>query len=256
MAAADLRFSATERDGVYRAIFERRDVRSQFLPGPVPPEVLARLLQAAHHAPSVGFMQPWDFIVIESREVRAQIKAQYARENERAAARFSGEQGERYRRLKLEGILDSPLNLCITCDRSRGGPHVLGRNTVLEADLFSACLAVQNLWLAARAEGLGVGWVSILEPAELAQVLGLPDTVVPVAYLCLGYVSAFLPQPELALAGWRQRLPLQELVHADVWGQPLPPGPLAQALDAATQGIPSGGEYEQNIKVRPVPGPV
>lgn len=231
--AASHCFDDAERAGVYRAIAERRDVRSQFLPDPVPPEVLARLLQAAHHAPSVGFMQPWDFIVIESLSVRARIKALYTEANQNAANNYGGEQADRYRRLKLEGILESPVNLCITCDRTRGGPHVLGRNTVLEADLFSACLAVQNLWLAARAEGLGVGWVSILEPADLAQVLGLPEQVVPVAYLCLGYVSEFLPRPELELAGWRQRLPLQGLIHADVWGQPLPDGLLAQAVNTS-----------------------
>ncbi|MDC8804041.1 5,6-dimethylbenzimidazole synthase [Halomonas pacifica] len=224
-------FSAAERHGLYRAIFERRDVRSQFLPEPIPAEVLARLLQAAHHAPSVGFMQPWDFLVIENRELRARIQADYARENARAAENYRGERAERYRRLKLEGILDSPVNLCITCDRRRGGPHVLGRNSMPEMDRFSTCLAVQNLWLAARAEGVGVGWVSILDPVELAELLGLPEGVEPVAYLCLGYVSEFLDEPELAAEGWRQRLPLTELVHGDGWGQPLEAEALALALE-------------------------
>jgi len=156
------RFSDGERRGVYRAMYERRDVRSQFLPDPIAPEVLARLLDAAHHAPSVGFMQPWDFIVIEEREIRQAIKAVFEDENRKAAENYTGERARLYRKLKLEGILESPLNLCVTCDRSRGGPHVLGRNTILETDLFSVCLAIQNLWLAARAEGIGVGWVSIL----------------------------------------------------------------------------------------------
>lgn len=226
-------FSAAERHGLYRAIFERRDVRSQFLPEPIPAEVLARLLQAAHHAPSVGFMQPWDFLVIESRELRSRIQASYARENARAAENYRGERAERYRRLKLEGILDSPVNLCITCDRRRGGPHVLGRNSMPEMDRFSTCLAVQNLWLAARAEGVGVGWVSILDPVELADLLGLPEGVEPVAYLCLGYVSEFLDEPELAAKGWRQRLPLTELVHGDGWGRPLD----AEALGLALEGL-------------------
>lgn len=213
----DHRFSDEQRAGLYRAIHERRDVRSQFLPEPIAPAVLARLLQAAHHAPSVGFMQPWDFIVIESIDVKHAVKALYEEANTDAATRYAGERAEQYRRLKLEGIVDSPINLCITCDRQRGGPHVLGRNTMLETDLFSTCLAVQNLWLAARAEGIGVGWVSIVDPVKLAGVLKLPSHVYPVAYLCLGHVSEFLPKPELEIAGWRSRLPLEQLLHGDTW---------------------------------------
>jgi 5,6-dimethylbenzimidazole synthase len=223
-------FSDSERRAVYRAIRERRDVRSQFLPDPIPPEVLARLLQAAHHAPSVGFMQPWDFILIDSVEARQAVKKIFERENQKAAGNYAGEQADLYRSLKLEGLLESPVNLCITCDRNRGGPHVLGRNTVLETDLFSVCLSVQNLWLAARAEGIGVGWVSILDQRQLAAQLKLPDGVCPVAYLCLGYVSEFLPQPELEAKGWRARLPLHQLVHGNVWGQPLEDAPLEAAL--------------------------
>lgn len=214
-------FTQQEKRGLYRAIQERRDVRSQFLPDPVPPEVLARLLKAAHHAPSVGFMQPWDFLVIDSLEVRREVLGIFERENERAARNYQGERGQTYRSLKLQGILDSPMNLCITCDRSRGGPNVLGRNSIVETDLFSTCLAVQNLWLAARAEGIGVGWVSILNQQELARVLNLPDPVYPLAYLCLGYVSEFLDQPELQAKGWRSRLPLDELVHRNLWGNAL-----------------------------------
>ena len=211
------RFSDEQRTGLYRAIHERRDVRSQFLSDPIAPEVLARLLQAAHHAPSVGFMQPWDFIVIDSPDVKRAIKALYEQANAEAAGNYDGERAAQYRRLKLEGIVESPINLCITCDRQRGGPHVLGRNTMLDTDLFSTCLAVQNLWLAARAEGVGVGWVSIVDAAQLAKVLELPEKVYPVAYLCLGYVSEFLPKPELEIAGWRSRLPLDQLLHGNTW---------------------------------------
>lgn len=220
MTASDDSFTESERHGLYRAIYERRDVRSQFLSDPIPADVLARLLQAAHHAPSVGFMQPWDFIVIESREVRASILTLFEQANEKAAERFTGERKNLYKGLKLQGILESPLNLCITCDRSRGGPHVLGRDSIMETDLFSTCLAVQNLWLAARAEGVGVGWVSVLDQTQLSAALNLPEHVYPVAYLCLGYVSEFLDQPELEAKGWRSRLPLSELVHGDTWGQP------------------------------------
>lgn len=213
----DHRFSDEQREGLYRAIHERRDVRSQFLPDPIAPDVLARLLHAAHHAPSVGFMQPWDFVVIDSIEIKRAVKALYDDANADAANNYSGDRAAQYRRLKLEGIVDSPINLCITCDRQRGGPHVLGRNTMLDADLFSTCLAVQNLWLAARAEGIGVGWVSIVEPAQLAKTLGLPEQVYPLAYLCLGHVSEFLPKPELEMVGWRSRLPLEQLLHGNTW---------------------------------------
>jgi 5,6-dimethylbenzimidazole synthase len=210
-------FSDSDRAAVYRAILTRRDVRAQFRPDPVPQEVLLRILSAAHHAPSVGFSQPWDFVVIDSIEQRLAVKAMFERENARAAENYSGERQRLYRSLKLEGILDSPVNVCVTCDRDRGGPHVLGRNTVLDADLFSTCLAVENLWLAARTEGLGVGWVSILCPAELARLLELPDHVVPLAYLCLGYVTELLAEPELQTAGWRARVPLSEVIHANRW---------------------------------------
>lgn len=211
-------FTAAQREGLYRAIFERRDVRSQFLPEPIPDDVLGRILKAAHHAPSVGFMQPWDFIVIDSLAVRKRVLASFNEENEKAAERYTGRRKDTYRSLKLQGILESPMNLCITCDRTRGGPHVLGRNSIVEMDLFSTCLAVQNLWLAARAEGIGVGWVSILDQQVLSDILQLPEHVYPLAYLCLGYVSEFLGQPELQTRGWRSRLPLEELVHGNGWG--------------------------------------
>jgi 5,6-dimethylbenzimidazole synthase len=211
-------FSDSDRAAVYRAILTRRDVRAQFRLEPVPPDILLRVLNAAHHAPSVGFSQPWDFVVIDSTEQRLAVKTMFERENARAAENYCGERQDLYRSLKLEGILDSPVNICVTCDRKRGGPHVLGRNTILDADLLSTCLAVENLWLAARAEGLGVGWVSILDPAELARLLELPDQVVPLAYLCLGYVTEFLVEPELQILGWRGPLPLKDVIHANLWG--------------------------------------
>lgn len=214
-------FTEEEKRGVYRAIYERRDVRSQFLQKPIPASVIACLLSAAHHAPSVGFMQPWDFLLIDDVPLRQSVKELFARENARAAGNYQGERADLYRSLKLEGILDSPVNICVTCDRSRGGKHVLGRNTIMETDLFSSCLAVQNLWLAARAEGIGIGWVSILDPAELAKLLGLPERVYPLAYLCVGYVSEFLSSPELETKGWGERLPLHRLVHYNRWGTPI-----------------------------------
>ena len=214
----DLAFSPQERAAVYRAIFERRDCR-RFRPDPLPDDLIARVLTAAHHAPSVGFMQPWNFVLIRSLEVRRRVKAAFERANAHAAAQFAGGRGETYRALKLEGIVESALNLCVTCDRSRHGPVVLGRTIQPEMDLYSTVCAVQNLWLAARAEGVGVGWVSILDPADLRALLELPDPVVPVAYLCLGRVAEFLPVPELQRAGWLERIDLDPLVFEDRWGQ-------------------------------------
>ena len=212
-------FSPEERESVYRAIFTRRDVRSQFRPDkPIPDDVLQRLLTAAHHAPSVGFMQPWNFIVIKSVFMKTRMKVAFTRANNEAALLFPDERRQLYSSLKLEGISDAPVNLCITCDRKRGGPVVLGRTHNYDTDLYSTVCAVQNLWLAARAEGIGVGWVSIVRDEELRGILKLPDHVVPVAYLCMGYVNELYASPELELRGWRQRLPIDELIYSETWG--------------------------------------
>jgi 5,6-dimethylbenzimidazole synthase len=213
-------FSASEQEAVYRAIFERRDCR-RFLPDPLPDELVGRLLLAAHHAPSVGFMQPWNFLLIRSVEVRSRIKGAFERANARAAGQFPGPRGEAYRALKLEGILESPLNLCVTCDRSRHGPVVLGKTAQPEMDLYSTVCAVQNLWLAARAEGVGVGWVSIIDPADLRAILELPDPVVPIAYLCIGRVAEFPSAPDLQRFGWLDRIDLTHLIFEDRWGHPV-----------------------------------
>ena len=211
-------FSETARAAVYENIFSRRDVRGQFLPDPVPDEVLARVLLAAHHAPSVGFMQPWNFLVVRSPEVRQQVRNLFAKAHAEAAAMFPDDKRQVYSRLKLEGIVESPLNLCITCDRKRSGPVVIGRTHIPTMDLYSSVCAVQNLWLAARAEGLGVGWVSIFDEAELQATLGIPPEIVPIAYLCIGYVSHFHDKPELEKAGWLPRLPAADLLYYDRWG--------------------------------------
>ena len=212
-------FSEAARDAVYQAIFSRRDVRSQFLPKAIPDEVLGRLLMAAHHAPSVGFMQPWNFLLIRSADTKARVQGLFRKANEEARDLFADKRKDLYSRLKLEGITDAPINLCITCDRERTGQTVLGRTHMKEMDLYSTVCAVQNLWLAARAEGIGVGWVSIFHQHELNAALGIPENIVPIAYLCLGYVSEFLDRPELEKAGWLSRLPLEELVFHDTWGK-------------------------------------
>jgi 5,6-dimethylbenzimidazole synthase len=212
-------FTEAEKAGLYKAIYERRDVRDRFLPTSVPDVVLHKLLDAAHHAGSVGFMQPWSFIVIRSEQVKEAVKALFDRANCAATEVFEGERRELYSKLKLEGIREAPINLCITCDPMRNGPHVLGRNTMRETDVYSTCCAIQNLWLAARAEGIGVGWVSIIDPVELRALLQIPSPVILVAYLCLGYVSEFLPRPQLETSGWLPRMPLEELVFDEHWGQ-------------------------------------
>lgn len=210
-------FSTAERDAVYRAIHTRRDVRGQFLPDPVPDEVLARVLTAAHHAPSVGFMQPWDFIVVRSPEIKGKVNQAFRAAHAEAELMFDEDKRSTYRKLKLEGILEAPINLCITCDRSRNGPVVVGRTHIAAMDVYSSVCAVQNLWLAARAEGLGVGWVSIFEQQVLREALGIPPEIIPVAYLCIGYVSHFHARPELEAAGWLPRMALDQLLHFDRW---------------------------------------
>lgn len=209
--------SATERDALYKVIYSRRDVRGQFLPDAVPGDVLRRVLDAAHHAPSVGFMQPWDFVVVHDLAVRQQIKDGFEQAHAEAAEMFEGEQREQYRGFKLEGILEAPVGICVTCDRTRSGEVVIGRTANPEMDLYSSVCAVQNLWLAARAENLGVGWVSIIHHDRVRQVLGIPEHIVPVAWLCIGYVSFFHETPELEQAGWLPRLALDDLVHQEQW---------------------------------------
>lgn len=210
-------FTAAERDAVYRCIHERRDVRAEFLPDPVPDDVLARILRAAHHAPSVGFMQPWDFILVRDLAVRRHIHDAFRRATGEAAAMFEGDRRQAYRALKLEGILEAPLGICVTCDRSRNGPVVLGRTHQPEMDLYSAVCAVQNLWLAARAEGVGIGWVSIMAREDLRAALAIPDGVEPVAYLCAGYVEGFHRRPDLERRGWLDRMALADVVRFDGW---------------------------------------
>jgi 5,6-dimethylbenzimidazole synthase len=216
---AEHEFTAAARAAVYHTIFSRRDVRGQFIPRPVPDEVLSRVLTAAHFAPSVGYMQPWSFVVVRDTTIKERVHAAFKEANAEAAAMFEGAKQEIYRELKLEGIREAPINLCITCDRDRAGPVVLGRTHIKAMDIYSTVCAVQNLWLAARTEGLGVGWVSIFHQASLRETLGLPSRVIPIAYLCLGYVSHFYQRPELEAAGWRQRLPLEDLLHFDHWGE-------------------------------------
>jgi len=212
-------FSELERAAVYRAIAERRDVRRGFLSRPLPDELLQRLLAAAHSAPSVGLMQPSRFIVIRDLAKRRAVHDIFKEANAKAAAIYEGAQGDQYAALKLEGILEAPQNICIVCDTQNERGHKLGRQTMPETAAYSTVCAVQNLWLAARAEEVGVGWVSILDPIRLRAILEIPDHILPVAYLCVGYVDQFASQPELERSGWEKRVPLETAVSYDTYSE-------------------------------------
>ncbi|KAA1376065.1 5,6-dimethylbenzimidazole synthase [Aeromicrobium fastidiosum] len=207
-------FSGAEREAVYRAIAERRDMR-HFSGGTVPDETLARLLAAAHAAPSVGLMQPWRFIRVLDPRLRTAIHAIVEAERVRTAEAL-GERSDDFMRLKVEGVLDCAELLVVALgdDRER---HVFGRRTMPRMDLASAACAIQNLWLAARAEGLGMGWVSLFEPDELRSLLTMPDDADPVAVLCLGPVESFYDRPMLEEQGWATARPLSELLSVDGW---------------------------------------
>ncbi|EJM38779.1 cob(II)yrinic acid a,c-diamide reductase [Pseudomonas sp. GM33] len=211
----DNAFTEAERTAVYRAIGERRDMR-HFSGGTVEPELLQRLLEAAHQAPSVGLMQPWRFIRISDRALRGQIQALVEEERIRTAEAL-GERSDEFMKLKVEGINDCAevLVAALMDDREQ---HIFGRRTLPEMDMASLSCAIQNLWLASRAEGLGMGWVSLFEPQALADLLRLPPGAKPLAVLCLGPVKAFYPAPMLVLEGWAQARPLHELLYENYWG--------------------------------------
>ena len=212
-------YSDSEKAAVYRVIRERRDVRTGFLPIPIDDTTLQRLLFAAHHAPSVGFMQPWRFIVVRDASLRAAVHSNFLRANAEAAATYSGEHRDLYGNLRLEGLLEAPQHLCVLCDRTTARGHRLGRNSMPETSAYSVACAIQNLWLAARVEGIGVGWVSILEPLTVKSLLRVPSHVDLIAYLCIGYVDCFADTPDLERRGWEQRADPAALVSANTFDQ-------------------------------------
>jgi 5,6-dimethylbenzimidazole synthase len=216
-------FSSAEKSAVYRALRERRDVRAGYLPQPVDDATLYRLLAAAHQAPSVGFMQPWRFIVVRHEVLRTAVYGIFESANSDAAARYGGDQKELYSRLKLEGLREAPQHLCVLCDEDSERGHYLGRNSMPETSIYSVVCAIQNLWLAARIEGIGVGWVSILDPPRVKELLRIPANAQLIAYLSLGYVREFAEVPDLERDGWEQRAELAPLVRADYFDQPYTP---------------------------------
>jgi 5,6-dimethylbenzimidazole synthase len=198
---------------IYDVINRRRDVRAEFSGEPVAEETLTRVLGAAHAAPSVGHSQPWDFVLVESLATRIAFQQHVATERQVFADSLDGERAETFKKIKVEGILGSSLGIVVTYDERRGGPAVLGRHAIKDAGLYSSCLAIQNLWLAATAEGLGVGWVSFYREEFLQELLGIPAEIRPIAWLCVGPVTQLQETPDLERLGWRHKRPLEEAVH-------------------------------------------
>ncbi|MEW2086226.1 nicotinate-nucleotide--dimethylbenzimidazole phosphoribosyltransferase [Streptomyces sp. NPDC005283] len=217
-------YDDAEREAVLRVMRERRDIRNGFRSDPIPHEVLLRVLEAAHTAPSVGHSQPWDFVVIRSAETRRSMHELAQRQREAYAKSLPKGRAKQFKELKIEAILDTPVNIVVTADPTRGGRHTLGRHTQPQMAPYSSALAVENLWLAARAEGLGVGWVSFFDEREMVRALGLPEHLEVVAYLCVGYVDEFPEEPELMQAGWSKRRPLSWVVHEETYGRRALPG--------------------------------
>jgi 5,6-dimethylbenzimidazole synthase len=217
-------FSEAEIAAVYRAIYERRDMR-HFLPDPLPRELLARLIDAAHNAPSVGYMQPWRILHITDRRLREQIRALAEVERLRTAAALPS-RNEEFLQVKIEGIRECGELLVVALMHGRE-QHIVGRRTLPEMDVASVGCAIQNMWLAAHAEGVGLGWVSFFDPAKLAELLEMPAGAKPVAILCLGKVAAFYPRPMFEDAGWGKRLARQSVIFENRWPEDALPTPTA-----------------------------
>ncbi|SNX57107.1 nicotinate-nucleotide-dimethylbenzimidazole phosphoribosyltransferase /cob(II)yrinic acid a,c-diamide reductase [Streptomyces sp. TLI_55] len=227
-------YDDAEREAVLKVMRERRDIRNGFRSDPIPHEVLLRVLEAAHTAPSVGHSQPWDFVVIRSADTRRSMHELAMRQRDAYAKSLPKGRAKQFKELKIEAILDTPVNIVVTADPTRGGRHTLGRHTQPQMAPYSAALAVENLWLAARAEGLGVGWVSFFDEREMVRALGLPEHLEVIAYLCVGYVDEFPDEPELMQAGWSKRRPLSWVVHEETYGRRALPGEEPHDLLAET----------------------
>ncbi|SEP91920.1 5,6-dimethylbenzimidazole synthase [Lentzea albida] len=203
---------------LYDVVHRRRDTRAEFSGGEIPSDVLRRVLTAAHAAPSVGLSQPWDFVLVRDESIRRAFRDHVQAERSVFAAGLDGERAETFSRIKVEGVMESSLGIVVTYDPDRGSPAVLGRHAIADAGLYSVCLAIQNLWLAATEEGLGVGWVSFYREDVLRRLLDIPTRVRPVAWLCVGPVRSLPETPDLERHGWRNRLPLDDVLHHDRYG--------------------------------------
>jgi nicotinate-nucleotide--dimethylbenzimidazole phosphoribosyltransferase len=234
--AAAWGFGDVQRAGVWRAIVERRDIR-HFRPDPLPDELVHRLLEAAHRAPSVGLMQPWRFIVVRSEETKTAMQALVARERLVQAEHF-GARASQYLDLKIEGVREAPVSVCVCCDRGSDDDEVLGRHTIHDTDVYSTCLAIENLWLAARAEGVGVGWVSFYRPEDLSRLLCLPPRVIPIAWLCVGYPDERPSRPSLEAAGWARRRSVDEMIFDERWSEHPRASPTPTTLRSAQEAQP------------------
>jgi 5,6-dimethylbenzimidazole synthase len=208
--------------GLYEAVHRRRDVRAQFTGGPIAPDALDRMLSAAHAAPSVGLTQPWDFVLVTDPTTRRAFYDHVQQERRTFAGTLSGEEAERFAGIKIDGVLEATLSLVVTYDPDRGAPRVLGRHAIADAGLYSVCLAIENLWLASTAEGLGMGWVSFYRERFVRELLGIPEPVRPVAWLCLGPVTHLETTPDLERHGWRERTPLSDVLHYERWSGAAP----------------------------------
>lgn len=210
-------FNNEEKEAVYNVIYKRRDVRS-FLPAPISPEIIDRVLQAAHHAPSVGFMQPWNFIIVSSTELKERLAWAAEKERKALSIHYEEERAAHFLSLKIEGILQAPLTICVTCDPTRGGSHVLGRNSIPETDILSVACAIQNMWLSTCAEGLAMGWVSFYKKNDVRDILQIPPHIDPVALISIGYTDEYPSSPILEQVNWEKRRSLQNLIFHETWG--------------------------------------
>lgn len=202
----------------YQIIYKRRDVRGQFNGEPIDPDALERILSAANAAPSVGMSQPWDFILVEDLEIRKKFAAHVEEERVAFGKLLQSDRLATFEKIKIEGILESSLGIVVTYDPTRGAPAVLGRNTIDDAGLYSVCLAIENLWLAATCENMGVGWVSFYKEEFLSELMELPNQVRPIAWLCIGPVTHLEDTPDLERFGWQKRRSLNDRVFANRWG--------------------------------------
>ena len=210
-------FTEEEKEGLYKSIYTRRDVRT-FLSDPIPEETIMRLLNAAHHGPSVGFMQPWNFILISTDKVKERLAWAADKERRALAIHYEDTRQDEFLNLKIEGIKQAPLTICVTCDPTRGGSHVLGRNSIPETDIMSVACAIQNMWLAACVEGLAMGWVSFYKKNDVRDILGIPPHIDPVALLSIGFTENYPEKPILESANWEKRRSLTNLIFSETWG--------------------------------------